>query len=234
MLIKRLRDQCDRLFPFICQVCGKHAEREWELCEVCEIQLPWLVSGCEVCSRPLPHSTKASVCGRCLNHPPLYDRLLAVFAYKGEVQQSIVNLKYHRSTPATRLLGQLLKQAALNDFASGGLLVPVPLHSSRQRQRGYNQSIELAKEMASDGDWILMPTAIKKCRATLPQTGLSAAARSRNLTGAFRASGQVKGKKVLLLDDVVTTDSTISECVKALKKAGAGKINVIAVARAVG
>lgn len=225
--------QFDRFFPFHCQQCGKPANTDMELCDACEMGLPWLLGGCSICSRPLPTGHSDDVCGHCIRQHPAYDRLLALFTYKTEIQQRIIEMKFRRSTSAARLLGQLMARAAVEEFSDCSLLVPVPMYPRRQRQRGYNQSLELAKVMAAEGPWQVSTTALRKTRATLPQMGLSATARRRNLKGSFLASADVSGKKVLLVDDVVTTDSTVNECVKALHKAEADEVNVITVARAI-
>lgn len=231
-VLRLLQRQFDRLFAFDCQLCGKPAASDFELCEDCELDLPWLVNGCSLCCRPLPVGSGNEICGHCIDKTPVYSHAEVLFSYQGEVRERIAAMKFHRDTAATRLFGDLMARAAANRFANVDCVVPVPLHTSRQRQRGYNQSLELSRIIAQKSAWNVDHRLLKKAKKTLPQTGLSAASRVRNLKGAFVASEAAKGKKILLIDDVITTDSTVSECAKALLNKGAKEVSVLAIARA--
>lgn len=230
MLLRLLQRQLDRFFPFYCQMCGEKADARVEICQSCKEGLPWILNECAQCSRPLVRA-EDTFCGHCIAHPPVYQKAIVMFRYEGVVRQTIVRMKFHRSTASIRLLAGLMAEHLRHIDLESPLILPVPLHGKRMRQRGYNQSAEIAKELSSLLSWSVNLDLLAKSRHTLPQTGLSGALRRKNVKGAFEVKGNLSGQSVLLIDDVVTTDSTISECAAALLKAGAGQVFVCAVAR---
>jgi ComF family protein len=157
----------------------------------------------------------------------------AVGPYAGTLQEAIQRFKYHGQLPLARPLGELLASSVRHGAtARPDLVVPVPLHVSRLRARGYNQSRELARHL---GHQLKVPVAVdllRRTRATAPQQELDAAARGSNVAGAFAVSGRLPGRRILLVDDVLTTGATARECAGALRKAGAASVEVAVLGRA--
>jgi ComF family protein len=146
-----------------------------------------------------------------------------------------VNLKFNGQLGPAQLLGTLMAQRlAARGAPLPELLIPVPLHAARLQRRGYNQALELGRVLAGQLSLQLAPTGARRLRPTREQTALSAAERRRNVRGAFAVSTAVRGRHVALLDDVITTGNTVAELARAARKAGAARVEVWAVARALG
>lgn len=181
--------------------------------------------------------------GRCVNcrdFPPEFERASSFAEYVGELRGLIHLLKYESVTPVAGLLGRMLADA-MGELLRGGranapLFIPVPLHPSRRRSRGFNQSELLARAAAKR--WSPRPEiasdVLVRQRDTISQVGLSREERMANMRGAFRVAqrGRVKGRTVVLVDDVMTTGTTLSECARVLKRAGAERVLAATVARA--
>ena len=170
-------------------------------------------------------------CLRCLENPPPWDKFLFHGPHQGLLRQLLLGLKYHGQVALAHSLGRLL--AGHPDLAglSVDCVVPVPLHMRRLAWRGYNQALELADPLAARLKLPCEPGLLERIRATVPQTGSSLAVRKQNAWGAFAASSGVRGARVLLLDDTVTTGSTLLAATAALLDAGASGVSVIAVSR---
>ena len=153
----------------------------------------------------------------------------ALFRYRPPVDRLIQSLKFEGRLARARLLGDLLAAAMGPDPQR--LLLPVPLHPARLRDRGFNQSLELARRVARAGGGRLLPDLAQRIRATPSQTGLDARARRGNLRGAFRVPGRLSGQ-ITLIDDVMTTGATVDALARALRHAGAERVQVWVVARA--
>jgi ComF family protein len=192
---------------------------------------------CLVCGRPFPAGTRPGHwCEGCLRKPPHYEGLGAPYAYEGTVATAILRFKYGGMGRAAAVLGPLLA-----DFAAGWLkdapdplVMPVPLHSKRLRQRGYNQSLLLARHVAGRLSAELDYLSLKRPKHTPPQAGLKREERRKNMKGAFvlERSHSVEGRTVLLVDDVATTGETLNECARILKKAGCAQVLCLVLARA--
>jgi ComF family protein len=148
------------------------------------------------------------------------------------VDRLIVNLKYHHRLELARTLGRLLAEPLRQLADLPDAIIPVPLHPSRLRQRGYNQSLEIARVVANRLDLPVITRAARRMRATAAQTALPLKQRARNVRNAFAANGDVAGKHVAIVDDVMTSGHTVSALAKALRRAGAKEISVWVVARA--
>jgi len=218
------------LLPPRCLVCGEAAQGQ-DLCLACIAALPRNAPACPRCALPLP--VAAPACGVCLQHPPPFSRLFAPWRYEAAIAQLVPRFKFHHDLAAGRVLAQLAAPLVADWDGCKGVtrIIPMPLHATRLGQRGYNQALELARPLARALGLPVDAAALVRQRATIAQTELDAAARRRNLRGAFTAAPQ-SGEVVLLIDDVVTTGATVREAARTLLRAGAGEVRVLAIARA--
>lgn len=223
----------DWLWPGRCLLCLVRLPWGRDLCERCEQSLPFISSCCKVCARPLPVGGTSPVCGQCQQSPPAYDSAHAVFRYTAPVSWLIQDLKYARRLDLARLFGTYLAETLAGRALSlPDRLIPVPLHRSRLRERGYNQSLELARPVARRLGLRLDAQAAERLRPTLPQAELSLEERRRNVRNAFRATTPLDGEHVAVLDDVMTSGLTVEALARCLKQAGAKTVSVWVVARA--
>ena len=185
---------------------------------------------CARCALPLDAS--APLCGRCIEREPLWDSAWVPFRYEWPLAQLESRFKFGGDLAAGRTLA-LSWLASPSPAEIPQAIVPVPLHHSRLRQRGYNQALELAKPLAKHFGASVVRDALRRTRATLAQTELTAVQRRRNVRGAFVANPDGKAPEhVAVLDDVFTTGATLAECVRVLKRAGVKRVDVWALARA--
>lgn len=220
------------LFPSVCVLCGGNGQPQRDLCRDCERELPWLRQGCSRCARPMA-AGDGSICGACLRRPPAFDSTIAALHYHRPVDELIRRLKFNQHLQYARLCGSLLaEQVQARNAALPQALVPVPLHPARQRQRGFNQAIELARPAARALGIALATGCCRRIRATETQSLLARRARHANLRGAFRMSGKPPGSHVAIVDDVMTTASTARALAETLRAAGVQRIDVWCVARA--
>ncbi len=222
----------DQIFRpgFPCLLCGADTRSPSGLCPPCQADLPRTAHPCPRCGEALPAPTDLP-CGRCLRRPPPFDTLVAALAWETPVPGFVGALKFRERLPAARLLGHLLAEA-VSDRTRPDCLLPVPLHAARLRQRGFNQAVEIARFAARRLDLPLLPAALRRIRPTPPQQGLDAKARRRNLRGAFELAAPLPGSHVAIVDDVVTTGSTVGEIARLLRRTGAERVVVWAAARA--
>jgi ComF family protein len=230
----------DLLFPPLCHVCRAFIPNAGELliCAGCLNKITLLASPlCTVCGTPF--ATEDGVdhtCGACLTHPPFHTcRSAAVL--DGPLQELIHRFKYGGKVHLNQALG-VLTAAALRTFgadAAADLILPVPLHRKRLRQRGYNQSQLIGEILAKKWQVPLEIGNLRRVRWTEPQTTLDARDRVSNVSGAFEVRDAVRlaGKRVLLVDDVLTTGSTMRACAEALREAGVAAVFAVTVARGV-
>ncbi len=221
----------DWLFPPTCLLCGDAGTAGRDLCLACFASLPFNLPACPRCALPLPFETGIP-CGYCQKHPPAYDRSLALFRYEEPVRHLIHALKFQARYSCARLMGDLLADKLVDLEEKPGAIIPVPLHPSRYRERGYNQSLEIARTLSNRLDIPLDYQSCTRVHATQAQTELTAVQRRRNIKNAFAIAKPLTATHVAILDDVVTTGATVNELAKVLRKAGAGRIDVWACARA--
>lgn len=173
------------------------------------------------------------MCPRCQVSPPPYAAALSAADYHGAARALILLLKYRGVAPVAPFLAERLAALAPRLPAMPDVVVPVPLGARRRRQRGYNQSGEIGKQLARRLGCGYAERALRRVRETAPQSGLTAAEREKNVAGAFAgAPEQVRGKRVLLVDDVLTTGATAREAAAALLRAGASQVLLMTAARA--
>lgn len=242
-IVKALDGFVAAAFPTSCPLC--HNDLGWPtalgICHKCGHAIqPWSGPVCAVCGLPLASDEAfGGVCAGCRRGEHRFDIARSYGIYNFPLRNLILRLKFSGGERGGRALGGLLAPLAMSFEIAGPLIIPVPLHRSRERERGYNQSYILAQGLysrlkrkttvAAPLDGIL----IRK-RSTPPQTGLRRAARLENVRGAFavEAPESIQGRGVILVDDVMTTGATASACAAALKRAGAQKVAVLTVARA--
>jgi ComF family protein len=222
------------VYPPRCVLCGSEGINDRDICATCYRSLPWIGRACEQCAIPLPDYRDGPLkCGRCLHSPPAFDSSLSLFSYKDEAVRLIHRLKFNQKLAYSRLLGGLLVDAVGGQGRPlPGCIVPVPLHPRRLRQRGFNQSIELARPAARAFDLGIDIDSIARVRDTPTQTGLDRNQRGKNIRGAFEVARPPCVRHIALIDDVVTTASTVNELARMLKKAGAERVDVWSIARA--
>lgn len=218
------------LYPPVCLLCRAPGAGDLDLCPGCRGDLPWFGHGCPACARPLP-SGAGPLCGACLKRPPPFDATHALFHYAAPVDRLITGLKYRGRLSHARLLGELwASHAPVTDPPD--LLLPVPLHPERLRERGFNQSLELARPLSRRLGIPLQPGLMKRVRPTRAQQGLKGKERRRNVRAAFEIAAGTVPAHVAIIDDVMTTGSTVGEMAKQLKRAGAERVEVWVLARA--
>jgi len=231
------------VFPVSCGNCGQPAGPVFSggFCRTCLSSLrPVCPPFCDICGLPLHlfslNNQSSYVCGDCRKSPPLYQSLRSYGAYEGVLRSMIHRFKYEGMRPTGRIIGGFLSDhfSPLDFNESMDVIVPVPLHPRRLKERGFNQSTYLGRVLASAwGMKRAFKPVLKKVRDTDPQSGLDKIRRRRNVRQAFilRKKGPIQGKAVLLVDDVVTTGATLNECAGVLRADGARAVYALTAAR---
>lgn len=221
-------------WPASCLLCAARAPANKNLCPECERSLPRVEAACPRCAaHGAVMGAEGAPCGECQKDPPAFVSTRAAFRYAAPVDRLIQNLKYHGRLELSRLLGEHLAAClrALNDPLPDAI-VPVPLHASRLRERGYNQSLEIARFVARALELPLNWKDAQRIRATTPQTELPRDRRRGNVRGAFTAGPAFAGQRVAIVDDVMTSGHTADALADSLLRSGAVEVRVWVVARA--
>ncbi len=231
----------DFLFLPNCFICGNFIEDYSSklICSGCFSKIR-LISGptCSKCGIPFVSQVgKDRICSECLLNKKYFFRAKSVGYYRGEFLEIIRQFKYKGKTPLSFPLGNLLADRSFYpwDFIDFDLIIPVPLHKRRLRERGFNQSLLLAAQVGKKWNIPLDPLVLKRVRYTDPQTGLKKKERLKNIRGAFLVKKQkkIRDRRILLIDDVYTTGYTANECSRELIESGASKVGVLTLARMV-
>lgn len=213
-----------------CQACSAPGARDG-FCAPCRADLPRLPDErCPVCALP---ARGHAICGECLRRMPAFDHTVAACEFAYPVDALVRSMKYARRTDLARALGSLLGTAVAME-APPDIVIPVPLSRARLRERGFNQSLEIARHLPRHLAARIDDTVLDRARDTAPQAKLEWAARRANVRRAFLAHGRLSGQDVAVVDDVMTTGATADAAAAALKAAGAGTVRVWVVARALG
>ena len=213
------------LFKQPCLLCGT-ASRNGIFCAACDAQLPYLTAAhCPVCAVP---TLGGDICGSCLQHPPQFNRTIAVFAYTFPLDKLVQALKYSEQLVLVNSLADKLAQRV---ELRPDCLLPMPLHPARLQERGFNQSLELARRI---GDKLHIPVLVDSCqrvRDTPPQFALSWNERDKNVRRAFVCTQDFSGKSVAVVDDVMTSGASLNELALTLRRAGAQEVHAWVIAR---
>ena len=223
----------DYLLPPTCILCGNTGVDSQDICQGCITDLHRNIHCCYKCAETFETaSSTPRLCGRCLSKSPAFDETHAPFTHQGSIRYLIATLKFNRQYQNARLLGYLLATQIKKTAEIPDLILPVPLHRQRYQERGFNQSIEIAKVLSRQ---LNIPIDTQSCirnRNTPHQIDLPAKQRHKNIRNAFTVKRAIKAQHIAILDDVMTTGSTTNELAKALKKAGVSRIDVWVCARA--
>jgi ComF family protein len=220
------------LVPPVCALCGAAGERGLDLCAPCLSALPRLEPACRRCG--LPTAAAVATCGRCLAAPPRFDAVITPLRYEYPADRAIQACKFRGDLSLGRSLAMLLAEAVRERGEPlPEVLLPVPLHTARLRERGYNQSLEIARHLGRALGVPVDGGRLQRTRATAAQSGLDRRARQQNVRGAFAlASTRALQSRVAIIDDVLTTGATVAELTRLLKDAGVAHVAVWALARA--
>lgn len=229
----------DFLFPPVCLNCAAAVATPDTLCAECFTGMrPITAPMCQVLG--LPFATDPGDGVRSLEaiaDPPPFERARSAYVYNDVARALVTRFKYRDHPELARFAARAMRVAGTAILQGGPVLVPVPLHRTRAWQRRYNQSLELARELARLTGLHLEPALVRRTRATRRQVGLDAAGRARNVAGAFAAAPfcleRLAGRPVVIIDDVITTGATVRAVTHALKKAGVNQIDVMSFARVV-
>jgi ComF family protein len=233
-----LRAIASLLYPPACTICFASVAAGEYLCAECDAKITHIVPPfCAKCSEPFAGAiSSAFTCANCAHRTLHFDAAVAAYRSRGIVRRVILDFKYGRQIHLRHPVARWLVAALDDDRLRGrhfNIIIPVPLHPARERQRGFNQAGLLA-ELLSAHMSIQARPALKRIRYTTTQTAFDRAERMENLHGAFRLrkNADVRDLHVLLIDDVLTTGSTLSECARVLKEAGARSVHAATAARA--
>jgi ComF family protein len=229
-----LKSALDFVLPARCAGCGAIVDDVHSFCVTCWTQVQFLgESGCTICGMPL-EATEAEECGACLARPPRIQRTRAAVAYDDLSRGIAIRFKYGRKVALAPTMARFM--APLVDTAGEQpLLVPVPLHRARLWERGFNQSALVAKEMGSRLGLASEPRLLRRVKRTPSLKGMSSSQRRRTVAGAFQVTerAELHGRTVVLVDDVLTTGSTADAFAKALRRAGAARVELVSWARVI-
>ena len=223
----------NKLLPPRCILCGQAGFKGLDLCKACFDDLPRNHNCCYRCGQHFEIVINApQLCGRCLKKTPSFDETHAPFLYEDSLRYLITQLKFNHHYKHARLLGTLLAQYIAETTELPECIIPVPLHPKRYRQRGFNQSLEIARHVSRQ---LSIPLALSSCirnRDTAHQTDLPAKQRLKNMRRAFTVIEPLAYRHIAIVDDVMTTSATASALALALKNHGASRVDVWVCARA--
>ncbi len=238
-----LKNLIDIIYPPRCHICrdflpGDLSEnKSIFFCQACSADFTKITSPlCTVCSAPLDRSQEDHLCEDCLRKRPYYEKIYACYLYDGAIMDAIHQFKYGSKSFLAESLGLLFAQFVENwiQRADDLLTIPVPLHPKRLRERCFNQSLLLARIIATKMDSELDFLSLRRVKYTMPQTGLGKKERQKNVRHAFQVikPDAVDGRTVLLVDDVATTGNTLNECARTLRKSGCRNVYGLVLAKA--
>ncbi|HPX88257.1 MAG TPA: ComF family protein [Methylophilaceae bacterium] len=230
MKIKQIINNCTKinhwLFSSQCLLCAANASTGKQLCQACFEALPWhTAQHCLQCGLLSNHP----ICGHCLKEPPDFDATHAALRYEFPLDALMQQYKYGSALQTAHLFAQLI--STHHTMQHVDVIIPMPLHPQRLKERGFNQSLEIAKLLAKQFHVPLDFTSCTRTKYTPPQASLPLKERTKNIKGVFACSVNLAGKRIAIVDDVMTTGASLNELAKTLKKAGAAHVECWIVAR---
>lgn len=222
------RQLYSNLLPIPCRLCGEHSQQH-VLCPACIADLPFLGNACPRCAMPTPQS---QLCGQCISSPLEQDISFSLFSYSEPIDRLIADFKYHDKLYLSALFASLMADKLLKKTLPQ-CLVPIPLHPKRLRQRGYNQSLELAKSLSKHLSIPVTNNLLSRSKNTVPQASLPFKQRKNNIKQAFKLTNSNIPSHIAIIDDVLTTGHTANAAVMLLRKAGVETIEVWTIARTI-
>jgi ComF family protein len=229
----------DLVLPPRCIGCGARVDMAGLTCARCWSQLTFIAAPlCDRCGSPFDFAIEgALLCAACLAVPPPYDHARAALVYDEGSRGLILSFKHGDRLHAAPAFGAWMARAGADLLAGANLIAPVPLHRWRLLKRRYNQAALIADHAGKLSGVVHIPDLLERRRATPSQGSLGPSARARNVAGAFRLkprhAERVKGARIVLIDDVLTTGATVGACARALRRGGAAKVDVLTLARVV-
>lgn len=230
----------DLLLPPVCIVCRSRIGGHGLICGACFAKIDFITEPlCDRLGVPLPYDAGEGrqLSAAAIAKPPVYDRARAVARYSSTMREMIQSFKYHDRHEGVPLFGRWLANAGRDLLADADLIVPVPLYAWRLWSRRFNQSAMLAHAVGRIAGVPVDCSTLRRVRRTISQVGLSPDQRRRNVAGAFRVArerrSKIKDKNVVIVDDVITTGATAEACARALRRAGAARVDILALARVV-
>ncbi len=223
----------DAVLQQSCTLCASHRGGEYGLCHDCLQSLPWhLDRTCPQCGL----QSDGAICGNCLRSAPNFDVTRALFQYDYPLDRLLQHYKYRESlylanTFSSLFIDRLLRHAAADEDSRIDLIIPMPMHHERIRQRGFNQALEIARYISKKLHTPLDFTSCSRTKLMPPQASLPLKERIRNVQGVFNCDQNLHGLRVALVDDVMTTGASLNELAKTLKQAGAAHVECWVIAR---
>lgn len=241
--MKILKKILEIFFPSHCVFCEKIISKDALFCNDCWPKLQFITDPkCKICSYPFEfqicHDTADLICSNCLVKKPSYDKSFTIFRYNYILKKVVSNLKYRDQTFLAKKFARILFDKVKNEIVDCDLIIAAPLHLKRLKKRKFNQAGLLAKEISKFSKQSkFIPDFLIRVKNTRPQIELRKKQREKNLKRAFLVNKKyrelVKGKKILLIDDVMTTGATVENCAKELKRRGAKEVLVLTIAKTV-
>lgn len=227
----QLFDNClkniQALLPQQCLLCGDGSKHS-PLCQECLNDLPRLsIASCPVCALP---TFNGEICGHCLRNPPAFDATIAAFNYAFPIDALLKALKYRGELSVAKIAADAITDSLPTGYAPD-LIVPMPLHPQRLRERGFNQVVEISRRIAQRIQCELSLDTAIRTRHGEPQASLPLNKRAKNVKGAFAMNRDIEGKRIAVTDDIMTSGASLNELAKTLKKAGAARVECWIAAR---
>ena len=223
----------DTIFPPTCIFCGNQGFNSQDICPACFDELPKNTTCCYRCATPFQTSFDLpQLCGKCLKTPPAFDKTTAPFHYQHTIRYLITQLKFNHQYKNARLLGYLLAQHLQTTDKMPELIIPIPLHQQRFQQRSFNQSLEIAQTVSKHLHIPINHNSCLRHKNTSQQMTLTAKQRQKNIKNAFKIIKPINAQYIAILDDVMTTGSTVNEFAKTLKKSGIKQVDIWVCSRA--
>lgn len=224
------------LLPQHCLFCREKTTNQFAICTDCIISLPNNINHCYRCALPLEPSEYSArrLCGNCLSHFYYYDQVYSPFLYSDGIRYLIRQLKYHNKLHYSAVLSELFtdRLSMQDSFELPQIFIPMPMHRDRMRQRGFNQALELTRQLSRYFQKPVDSSTLLRTRNTELQANLNGKQRQKNVRKAFTLSKPLHYQHVALIDDVMTTGSTVNEAARELKAAGIKQVDVWCIARA--